>query len=64
MTGLAVLAMKLCISVSIAALTSAVSPPSSASKSVLATISSVSCIMSAWISRTWPSDHESSNRSV
>ena len=55
MIRLAVLAMKLCISVSIAALTSADSPPSSASKRVLATISRVSRIMSAWTSRTWPS---------
>ncbi len=47
--------MKLCISVSIAVRTSAESPPSSAPKSALATISSVSCIMSAWTSRACPS---------
>ncbi len=41
-----------------AALASAVSPPISASNSVLATISSVSRIMSAWTSRTWPSRHD------
>ena len=51
-------AMKACISVSIAALASADSPPISASNRVLATISRVSRIMSAWTSRTWPSAHD------